>query len=166
MRPVTINFGMVMRAWYDILEMDVSRRIDMENVLESSDRIRDLIQRERDFGIPSDRILLAGFSQGGAVALHTGLHYPEPLAGILALSTYLPTAATLAEDAAAANRRTPIMMGHGRFDALIPMHLGIATRKVLTGLNYPVTWHAYPIQHEVCPEELQDVDRWLLEILG
>jgi phospholipase/carboxylesterase len=165
-RPVTINFGMIMRAWYDIVEMDVARKIDFENFLASAERLKDLIARERQSGIPSERILLAGFSQGGAVALHTGLRYEEPLAGIMALSTYLPTVEQLAKERSAANAAVPVFMAHGRYDSMIPIDNATVARETMESLGYPVEWHAYPIEHQVSMEEIRDIRNWLLTVLG
>lgn len=165
-RPVTINFGMVMRAWYDIVEMDVARKIDFDNFLESAERLKDLIARERKSGIPSERILLAGFSQGGAVALHTGLRYEEPLAGIMALSTYLPTVEQLAKERSTANAAVPVFMAHGRYDSMIPIDNATVAREAMESLGYPVEWHAYPIEHQVSMDEIRDIRNWLLTVLG
>ncbi len=164
-RPVTINMGMVMRAWYDILEMDVSRKVDMNNIAESSLLLRNLIQRELDAGIPSEKILLAGFSQGGAIVLHTALRYEKPLAGLMALSTYLPTVADLAAERADANRQIPILMAHGQHDPVIPICHAENTRKALVQLDYAIQWHAYPMEHQVCMEEIQVIRSWMLEIM-
>jgi len=164
-RPVTVNMGAVMRAWYDILEMDVARRVDLENILTSAQLLRNLIQRELDNGIPSQRILLAGFSQGGAIALHTGLRYEKPLAGILAMSTYLPTVETLEAECHAANRDIPILMTHGQYDPVIPIVHAENTREALIRLGYSVQWQAYPMEHQVCIEEIADLRSWLLEVL-
>ena len=165
LRPVTINGGMVMRAWYDILEMDVSRRVDVESILESSASLRRLIQRELEAGIASQRILLAGFSQGGAIVLHTGLRYEQPLAGLLALSTYSPTIGTLARERSAANLNIPVMMAHGRFDPVIPMTHAMGTRNELARLDYPLQWHEYPMQHEVCLAEIEDISTWMRNVM-
>jgi len=164
-RPVTINMGMVMRAWYDILEMDVSRKVDVDTIVESSSLLRDLIQRELDAGIPSERILLAGFSQGGAIVLHTALRYEKPLAGLLALSTYLPTVDCLAAEHSDANRHIPILMAHGKHDPMIPIINAENTREALTRLGYTIQWHTYPMGHQVCMEEIQAVRSWMLQIM-
>jgi len=164
-RPVTINMGMVMRAWYDILEMDVSRKVDVDTIVESSSLLRDLIQRELDAGIPSERILLAGFSQGGAIVLHTALRYEKPLAGLLALSTYLPTVDSLAAEHSDANRHIPILMAHGKHDPMIPIINAENTREALTRLGYTIQWHTYPMEHQVCMEEIQAVRNWMLQIM-
>lgn len=165
-RPVTINSGMVMPAWYDIRSADFSRGEDSEGIRESEQQLRVLIQRQLDSGIPSERIVLAGFSQGGAIVLHSGLRYPQPLAGILALSTYLPLADTLAAEAAAANSKVPIMMAHGMQDPVVPVMLALQSRDRLQQLGYSVNWHSYPMQHALCPEELGELRDWLLKRLG
>jgi phospholipase/carboxylesterase len=163
-RAVTVNFGMVMRAWYDILDMDVGRRVDTGSIHQSAEHLKKLIQRETGSGMPSESIVVAGFSQGGAIALHAGLRYPDRLAGILALSTYLPTARSLEREASDANRGIPIMMAHGKFDPIIPIGNGISARKALTELDYPVEWHEYPMQHEVCMDEIDAIRTWLLKV--
>jgi len=164
-RPVTINMGMVMRAWYDILEMDVSRKVDVDTIVESSELLRNLIQRELDAGIPSEKILLAGFSQGGAIVLHTALRYEKPLAGLLALSTYLPTVDSLAAERSDANRHIPILMAHGKHDPMIPIVNAEKTRAALTRLDYTIQWHTYPMEHQVCMEEIQAIRNWILGIM-
>ncbi len=163
-RPVTINAGMSMRAWYDILDLE-ARKVDLPAIQESSGQIRRLISRELSAGIPSNHIILAGFSQGGAIALHTGLRYEKALAGILALSTYSPTIGTLAEERSPVNAGIPIMMAHGEYDPVIPIAAGTGTRDALTRLGYDVKWHSYPMQHEVCLEEIRTIGTWLSAIL-
>ena len=165
-RPVTINMGMRMRAWYDILDMSVDRKVDTENLLESADRLVDLIEAEKRRGRNAARILLAGFSQGGAVALHTGLRYPEALAGIAALSTYMPTADTLEAEASDANRTIPVFMAHGAMDQTVPAESGRRARQVLQRMDYRVEWHEYPMMHEVCVEEIRELGRWMARVLG
>jgi phospholipase/carboxylesterase len=165
-RSVTINAGLRMRAWFDIL--DLRRRADsadMDQFLESGDMLKALIKNELKFGMPSDRILLAGFSQGGAIVLHTGLLYPKQLAGILAMSMHLPTIYNLAPALSPANRKVPIMMAHGQMDPVIPVAKAIETRQELTRLGYAVKWHEYPMQHTVCADEIQEIRSWLLQIL-
>ncbi len=163
-RPVTINAGMVMRAWYDILDL-ATRKVDLQAVHESSGQVRRLIERETSAGMASDRIVLAGFSQGGAIALHTGLRYEKSLAGILALSTYSPTIGTLAAERTQANAAIPILMAHGQYDPVIPMAAAESTRDALIGLKYAVQWQAYPMQHEVCLAEIGAIRTWLLDRL-
>ncbi len=164
-RAVTINNGMVMPAWYDIRAADFSRAEDSEGIRESERQLHALIRREVDNGIPPERIVLAGFSQGGAIVLHTGLRYPQPLAGILALSCYLPMADTLATEAAAANSDLPIMMAHGMQDPVVPLMLALQSRDRLEQLGYSVSWHSYPMQHSLCPEEIGDIRGWLRQQL-
>lgn len=165
-RPVTINGGMVMRAWYDIAVPDLRWYQDGAGIRESARQLAALIARETANGIPVERILLAGFSQGGAIALHTGLRYPQSLAGILALSTYLPLADTLAAEAAAANRAIPILMAHGDRDPVVPPSLALQSRQRLQQHGYHVAWHSYPMPHAVCPEEIEDIREWLFQTLG
>ena len=166
-RPVTINGGYVMRAWYDIVSPDFSqRREDASGVRESARQIEALIARENARGIPDERIVLAGFSQGGAIALHTGLRHTRRLAGILALSTYVPLADTLAAEAQAANRDVPIFMAHGHGDTVIPYEFGQRSGELLQTLGYPIKWHPYFAEHTVCMEELRDIEVWLHEVFG
>lgn len=165
MRSVTINFGMAMRAWFDVLSMEPVHQIDMDSFSESVDLIEDLIAEEIQAGIPPERIVLAGFSQGGAVALHTGLRFEKKLAGILALSCYLPTIDTLKHARSTANRNIPIMMAHGTVDPVISMSRAVATRKTLTALGYQIRWYEYPMPHTVCPEEIEAIGSWLIDIL-
>jgi len=164
-RPVTINGGMVMRAWYDVVAAGGDRREVEPGVRESARRIEALIDRERARGVADRAIVLAGFSQGGAMALHTGLRHPEPLAGIMALSCFLPLADTVATEASAANRDVPIFMAHGTHDPLIPIDRGRHARDLLTGLGYRIEWHEYPMPHSVCAEEVADIAAWLTKIL-
>ena len=165
-RAVTINMGMKMRAWYDILEMDVRRRVDTDNIRESARYLNKLILREIRYGMPPERIVIAGFSQGGVISLHAALRHPDRLAGILALSTYLPTADSLEKEASDANRDIPIMMAHGAYDPVIPIGNGKAAHKTLSDLGYRVEWFEYPMQHEVCLEEIGAIRAWLVKILG
>jgi phospholipase/carboxylesterase len=165
MRPVTINQGMVMRAWYDIREMSLDRRVDQESLAQSVDQLRALIARELALAIPSHRIVLAGFSQGGAVVLDTGLRYEAPLAGIMALSTYLPTADRVGDRLSAANRAVPIFMAHGTFDPMVPIDNARTAIALLEGWGYAPQWQSYPMQHEVCPEEIAAIRNWLITIL-
>jgi phospholipase/carboxylesterase len=160
-RPVTINGGQVMRAWYDILAPDLLQGEDSLGIRESEQQLRALIAREVGNGIPAEHIVLAGFSQGGSIALQTGLRYPQRLAGILALSTYIPLAATLAAERAAANAAVPIMMAHGLRDPVVPLALAEQSRDQLLELGYAVDWHSYPMAHAVCPAEIADIRDWL-----
>jgi phospholipase/carboxylesterase len=166
MRAVTINAGYVMRAWYDILTMDFSqRREDAAGVLESARHAEALIARENARGIKDANIVLAGFSQGGAIALHAGLRHPRRLAGVLALSTYLPLAATLTEEAHPANRDVPIFMAHGRGDSVIPYQYAEHSYALLHAGGYPIEWHAYHAEHTLVMEEVRDVEGWLQKVL-
>jgi phospholipase/carboxylesterase len=166
MRRVTINQGMAMRAWYDVQNDGGERREDEPGVRESQRAIEALIERENKRNVPSDRIVLAGFSQGGAMALHTGLRHPARLAGVMALSCFLPLPKLLADEASATNRDVPIFMVHGTADAMIPLGRGRASRDVLVGLGYRVEWREYPMEHSVCPEEIHDISQWLARVLG
>ncbi|QUJ70087.1 carboxylesterase (plasmid) [Photobacterium sp. GJ3] len=161
--PVTVNGGMVMPAWYDILEMGIGRKLDKEQLLESSEKISGLIDRERARGIASDRIVLAGFSQGGAVAYQTALTYPHPLAGLLALSTYFPTAKGI--KTAAANRQIPIEVMHGSYDPVVLPSLGKAAVEDLEDLGYAPQWRVYPMEHQVCMQQVKEIAAWLKHIL-
>ena len=156
-RPVTINGGMAMRAWYDILGFDRNAKEDAAGIRASAAAVTELIDREIDRGIPAERIALAGFSQGGAIALHTALREPRALAGVLALSTYLPLAGTLASERSAANAGIPIFMAHGTADSVLPLALGEASRRALEALGYAVDWHAYAMPHSVCVEEISAI---------
>jgi phospholipase/carboxylesterase len=160
-RPVTINGGVAMRAWYDILGFDRRAKEDAAGIRASAAAVTELVDREIERGMTSDRIVLAGFSQGGAVALHTALREPRPLAGVLALSTYLPLAATLASERSAANARLPIFMAHGTDDGVLPLQLAETSRGALEALGYAVAWHAYPMAHSVCLEEVGAIGAWL-----
>lgn len=161
-RPVTINMGLVMPAWYDIRSLDALRRDEDERgVLESSAQTTALVEREVARGVPAERIVLAGFSQGGAIALHAALRHPERLAGALALSTYLVRGDALEVERAPANRELPLFGAHGRADPMVPFEAGEAWRCRLEALGQPVEWHAYPMGHEVCPEEVRDIGTWL-----
>ena len=164
-RPVTINGGYNMRAWYDIAALDLSQSEDEEGIHASTMLLDSLIQREMRRGIASRRIVLAGFSQGGAIALHTGIRYPHRLAGILALSTYLPLAATAAAERHEANRDIPIFMGHGSQDAIVSLTHALASKGLLEKFDYSVEWHTYEMPHSVCQEEVYDIARWLTRTL-
>jgi len=160
--PVTCNGGYVMPAWYDIISLDKdSRDVDAAGIVTSRRQIRDLIERENKLGIPSNRIFLAGFSQGGAVAYTTGLTHPEPLAGIIALSTYLPVPKLVIEEVAEANRKTPIFAAHGTEDDVVSLELGMHARDFLQQNGYTSQWHEYPMPHSICLEEIQDIGTWL-----
>lgn len=152
--PVTINGGMKMRAWYDILAMTLERKVDIAGIYQSAKLLEQLIEQEMAKGIASENILLAGFSQGGVIALHTGLSFPHRLGGIIALSTYFPTLEQLKTEFAAANKATPIFMAHGILDAVVAIESGKAVFNALHALNYPVEWHDYLMEHSVCVEEI------------
>jgi len=160
-RPVTVNNGYVMRAWYDIKSFTPEGRADAAGVRESARRIDEYLLKETALGVPASRVVLAGFSQGGAVALHAGLRYRERLAGLLAMSCYLPFPSTLAAEKSAANVDVPILMCHGRMDPIVPIGMGLEARDALSASGYAVEWYEYPMQHEVCPQELAEVARWL-----
>ncbi len=165
-RPVTLNNGMRMRAWYDIRTLTAEGRADETGLRESGRRVADYIAKEQAAGIDASHIVVAGFSQGGAVALHAGLRYAERLAGILALSSYLPLASTLATERSAANQATPILMCHGLYDPVLPHGLGVMARDALRALDYTVEWKEYPMQHQVCLPEIEVVGAWLQDRLG
>jgi phospholipase/carboxylesterase len=165
-RPVTINGGMVMRAWFDVLAVQPDHKIDIKSFMESSSYLQKLIEKELLSGMPAKRIILAGFSQGGAIALHTGLRYEKQLAGILALSTYLPTLDQLTGQQARANSRIPIMMAHGTMDPMIPIAYGRSTYNGLSDLGYRIQWREYPMGHAVNPAEIRDISAWFLKNLS
>ena len=164
-QPVTINGGMRMRAWYDITDGAI-RREDERGVRASQALIETLIGREKERGTKAERLVLAGFSQGGAIALYTGLRHPERIAGIMALSTYVPVGEKLSAEASTANRRVPIFMALGTYDPVIPLDRAEQSRGVLESLGYPVEWREYGMPHSVCPEELADIGAWLGKVLG
>ena len=165
LRAVTINNGYVMRAWYDVMGPDLAARQDKSGIRDSESKLRALVQRETARGISPKHIVLAGFSQGGVMALHTGLRYGERLAGILALSCYLPLAERIEAERSQANAATPVLMAHGRYDNLIPMALGHAGYQRLVAIGQPIEWQAYPIGHEVSLAETTAIGRWLGSIL-
>ena len=160
--PVTCNGGYVMPAWYDIISLEPnSRTIDEAGILRSREALRALIERENRRGIPCERIFLAGFSQGGAVAYTTALTHPERLAGLIALSTYLPVEGIVSNEATAVNRELPVFAAHGSVDDVVSPALGRAARDFLTRLGYRPQWHEYPMPHSVCLEEIRDIGAWL-----
>lgn len=159
-RPVTLNMGMRMRAWYDIKTLTAEGRADEAGLRESIAVVESLIAAERALGIASERIAIAGFSQGGALALNAALRHSEPLAGVLALSAYLPLQAVLANELAEANRGVPILMCHGQHDPVLPLPLGVAACNWLRAAGYKVEWKEYPMQHQVCLPEIQDIAAW------
>lgn len=164
--PVTINNGYVMRAWYDILGTDLVKREDEAGLRKSQVAIEELITQEKARGIAADHIILAGFSQGCAMAIQTGLRHSEKLAGLLCLSGYVPLHATVAAERHAANQQTPIFMAHGRGDPVIPFHRAEQSRDLLRALGYQVEWHEYLMQHSVCEEEIADIGNWLRHVLA
>ena len=164
--PVTINNGYRMRAWYDILGMDLVRREDEAGLRLSLGSVQELLAREKERGMPAGRIVLAGFSQGCAMALLAGLRHKERLAGIAGLSGYLPLAQSTAAERSDANALTPIFMGHGQHDSVVDIERGKASRDALRALGYEVEWHEYPMAHSVCMEEIADLNRWLLKVLA
>jgi len=162
MRPVTINGGAVMRAWYDIIQMgSTSRGQDESGIQHSAGKVRALIANEIKRGIPASKIILAGFSQGGAMALHVGLRYPERLAGIMILSAYLIYPDRLQSEFSEANSATPVFLGHGTQDPVVPISLGQGVRSALQQGQWPVEWHSYPIPHSVSQQEIADIGRWI-----
>ena len=165
MRPVTINGGFVMRAWYDIAAQDLAMREDEAGLRDSQAAIEALIAKEAARGMPASRVVLAGFSQGGVISLQTGLRYPKALAGVMSLSAYLPLAAMVPAERNAANQDTPIFLGHGMVDNVVPLKLGTTTRDQLIKLEYDVDWHQYPMAHSVCPQELDDIGAWFTRVL-
>jgi len=165
-RPVSINGGYVMRAWYDISHADLSHSEDDEGIRASSQLLWGLIDREVQQGIAADHIVVAGFSQGGAIALHGGLRYEQPLAGLLILSSYLPLAQTFGQERVSSNESVPIMMMHGKTDTVIPIGLAESSRDLLTRHGQNVTWKSYPMAHSLCGQQVGDISRWLAARLG
>lgn len=164
---VTCNNGYVMRAWYDIISLERNaRRVDEAGIVQSRQAIRALIERENRHGIPASRIFLAGFSQGGAMAYTTALTHPETLAGVIALSTYIPLPALIEAEATAANRGIPVFAAHGRDDDVVSPELGLLARDFLLRHGYACEWHEYAMDHSLCFEEVKDIGRWLAARLG
>lgn len=164
-RSITVNGGMLMRAWYDIAEINLAFKEDKKGIDESAILISRLIEREESLGIDSKRIVLGGFSQGGALSLYAGLRFPRPLGGIIALSTYMPIANNFAHERHPNNYSTPIFMGHGLFDPIVPLMLGEMCRQQLEGLGYSIEWHSYSMPHTVIPEEIRDIGEFLKKIV-
>ncbi len=163
--PVTINNGMSMRAWYDILDIRPdNHQVDSRGIYASGEQVDRLIAAERAKGILPQHIMLAGFSQGGAIALHTGLRYPEKLAGIMALSTYMPTIDQLPQEGSEASKSTPIFMAHGILDAIVAIEAGTSTFDKLSALGYSIQWHDYLMEHSVCPEEIGHISGFMNSI--
>lgn len=164
--PVTVNGGMPMRAWYDILEMSVDRKVDKTTLISSAKRIQHLIEQQIAEGIPSEKIVLIGFSQGGAVAYHTSLCSPQTLAGVAALSTYMATVEEIHEQHHRANANIPVWLGHGLYDDVVPALLGEKAQAELIKMGLRPEWHSYPIGHEVCLEEMEALGEWISQRLG
>jgi len=164
-RAVTINGGLLMPAWFDVRSQDFGADIDAPGIRASVVQVEGLIAREKERGVPAGRILLAGFSQGGVIALCTALRHPERLAGVLGLSTFLPAEALIEGDLSSANAGLPVFMGHGDEDPMIPIEWAEAARDRLQTLGYPVTWKSYPMAHQVCAEEIADLGAWIRERL-
>jgi phospholipase/carboxylesterase len=163
-RPVTLNQGMRMRAWYDIYRLGGGPE-DEQGIRASESLLKTLIEKEKGRGIETGKIVIAGFSQGGAIALQAALRYPERLAGVLALSTYLPLASHLGKERSEKNRDVPILMAHGSYDDVIPLQRAEDSRRALEALGYAVEWHAYPMPHSVCPQEIADIAAFLTRVL-
>ena len=164
--PVTISNGYVMRSWYDISGLEAARREDENGLRASQKEIEALIEREKARGIPASRILLAGFSQGCAMAIQTGLRHPETLAGLLCLSGYVPLSEKLATERTEASKATPVFMAHGRYDNVVPFNRAEASRDLLVSLGYELEWHEYAMQHTLCLEEVQHISAWLKKVLA
>ncbi|MDB5753915.1 MAG: molybdopterin adenylyltransferase [Massilia sp.] len=164
--PVTVNGGYVMRAWYDITNADLGRREDEGGLRRSQAQVEALIDREKARGIKAGRIILAGFSQGCAMALQTGLRHPEKLAGLMCLSGYVPLSATVGHERSEASIDTPIFMVHGRSDGVIPFARAEQSRDLLKSIGYQVEWHEYPMQHSLCQEEVDHIGAWLKKVLA
>jgi phospholipase/carboxylesterase len=164
--PVTINNGYVMRSWYDIAGLELERREDENGLRASQKDIEAFIEREKARGIPASRIILAGFSQGCAMTIQTGLRHPEQLAGLLCLSGYVPLSAKLATERTDASKSTPIFMAHGRYDNVVPFNRAEASRDLLVSLGYQLEWHEYAMQHSLCLEEVQHISAWLKKVLA
>jgi len=165
-QPVTINGGMAMRSWYDIVGPDLARREDEAGIRVSEQHVRALLAREQERGIDSRRIVLAGFSQGCAMTLHTGLRYEQPLAGLVALSGYLPLASVIEAQRHTANHATPIFMAHGTMDPVVPLERAQASHTALATLGHNVDWRTYPMPHSVCPQEIADIAAFLRKVLA
>jgi phospholipase/carboxylesterase len=163
LKPVTINNGYIMPAWYDITSMDINQRTDMNGATESVAALKKLIERENSLGIPTEKIVLAGFSQGAVIALMTGLSFSQKLAGILALSGYLPSSTP---EPLSANHDTPIFVAHGTQDPIIPYTVGLTCFDQLQRFGFTATWHSYQMAHSVCEKEIRDIAAWLCEVFG
>ena len=166
MRAVTINGGFVMRAWYDIVSQDIARKEDELGLRQSQTMVEELIAREAARGVPANRVVIAGFSQGGVIALQTALRHPRRLAGAMSLSAYLPLVDKIDRERNAANNDMPVFLGHGTSDNVVPLVLGKASRDQLIKMGYDVDWHQYPMAHSVCAEELEDLSGWFSRVLS
>ncbi len=165
-QAVTINGGMEMRSWYDILNASLDREVAIDDIYQSSTQLKQLIDYEIEKGIKAEHILLAGFSQGGVIALHAGLRFPKKLAGIMALSTYLPTTEQLKTERTECNYKTPIFMAHGSMDAIVHPYIAQQAFNCLTALNYPISWHEYPMEHSLCLQEIQDISTFINRVFS
>ena len=165
MRPITLNGGMTMRGWYDLTGLEVSNNEDLDGLQASSELVTALIHHEVANGIPADQILLGGFSQGGALSLYLGLRYPNRLAGIVALSAYLPAASRICVECSEVNQNTRVFMGHGLHDPMVSLQSGDASRKVLEKLGYPITWRTYSMEHSICEPEMRDLSQFFVGCL-
>ena len=166
MRPVTINMGMTMPAWYDVRDLELRRDQDHAAIEESAQQVERLLEREKQRGIPAERMVMAGFSQGGAIAFHVGLRHAEPLAGLMVLSAYVLLQERLDGEASEANLKTPILQCHGELDPLVPVSLGQTSAELLKQRGYDLDWRTYPVEHGVHPQEIADVGQWLGKLLG
>mmetsp|Transcript_52424 Transcript_52424/g.166739 ORF Transcript_52424/g.166739 Transcript_52424/m.166739 type:complete len:224 (+) Transcript_52424:360-1031(+) len=165
-RPVTINNGMEMRAWYDIKSMDMDSRADLEGVIDSAQRVEQLIRAEIESGIDASKIMLVGFSQGGVIALHLGARFTQTLAGIVALSTYMCAPQSLSAEKSAENQNTPVFFAHGQQDEVVPLFLGNAAFMTMKENGYPVEWKEYMMQHNVCMPEIEDISKFIQDKLA
>jgi phospholipase/carboxylesterase len=169
-RPVTLNGGMKMRAWYDIFSLDRSGRQDEQGIRDSATSLVELIERERDRGIANDRLVVAGFSQGGAIAMHAAVRFASKLAGLMSLSSWLPLgdafASEVIDNPGSQPRDLPVFMAHGTFDPVLPIALGRESNAALRSAGYAVEWHEYPMAHAVCAEEIRDIRNWLLSVFS
>lgn len=169
-RPVTINGGIPMRAWYDVMSLDRSGPQDEAGIRDSTETLKRLIEREHDRGVDYDRVVLAGFSQGGAIAMHTAMRFPEKLAGLMALSTWMPLEATIdgevMQSPESQPRDLPVLMAHGSFDPMLPIAVGQHARDIMQKAGFNVQWHEFPMAHAVCAEEIAEIRRWLLSIFA
>lgn len=167
-RPVTINGGVPMRAWYDVISLDKSGPQDEAGIRDSAASLLQLIERERERGVDASRIVLAGFSQGGAIAMHTAMRVPQRLAGLMALSTWMPLASTIGEEVVdnseSQPRELPVLMVHGTFDPLLPLAAGQHACEIMQDAGFKVQWHEYPMAHAVCAEEISEIRKWLVNI--